>query len=117
VREKQRDDWALSFLSLARRFARLIYREGHVYPVPFGPLRGLKLYYEAQVNVREMLGLWEKQTFVLLALLKQKGLLGEGGDVVYDVGANFGLYGMYLARRLRHMASFTRSSRRKCPDA
>ena len=90
----------MSFRSLARRFARLIYREGHVYPVQFGPLRGVKLYYEAQVSIREMLGLWAKQSFVLLALLKQRGLLGEGGDVVYDVGANVGLYGMYLARKV-----------------
>lgn len=90
----------MSSLSFARRLAGLIYREGHLYRVPFGPLRGLRLRYEAQVNIREILGLWELQSFALVALLQRKGLLGDGFDVIYDVGANFGLYGMYFARQV-----------------
>ena len=86
--------------SLIRRCASLVYQEGRVYRVPLGPLRGVKLRYEAQVNVREMLGLWEKQSFAIVARLQRAGLFGNGGDVAYDVGANFGLYAIYLARHV-----------------
>ena len=91
----------LSFNSaLARSLLSLVYKPGKVYKVPFGPLRGMRLYYDRSVNFHVMLGLWELREFeVLSALIDRKVILP---DIVCDVGANLGVYCLWFSRRVRH---------------
>ena len=58
---------------LVRGILGLYYREGHVYRVPFGPLRGLRLRYNSTINYHAMLGLWEVANFRVLTTLNRNG--------------------------------------------
>jgi FkbM family methyltransferase len=84
---------------LARRLLALIYREGSVYTVPFGRLRGARLQYDPTVNFHAMLGLWETESFELLARIFDASVLPRENPVICDVGANLGLYTLFFARQ------------------
>jgi FkbM family methyltransferase len=85
--------------SLARRVLGRVYRDGAVYRIPFGPLRGAKLRYRPEVNFHAMLGLWELENvrFITRALLDTGALAPS--SVVCDVGANIGTFSLWFARR------------------
>jgi FkbM family methyltransferase len=83
----------------ARRLLSLFYREGAVYTVPFGQLKGVKLQYDPTINFHAMLGLWETESFELLTRLFAAGVLANERPVFCDVGANLGLYSIFLARQ------------------
>jgi len=76
---------------LVRGLLGMRYREGHVYRVPFGPLRGLRLRYGPSINYHAMLGLWEVANFRVLTALNRDGHSLIAPDaIVCDVGANIG---------------------------
>lgn len=84
--------------SLARRVLGLYYREGKYYRLPFGPLRGHRLYYDPSINFHAILGLWDLEGLETL----RKGLVGAGvlerDAVIADVGANIGFISLWLSR-------------------
>ena len=83
---------------LARRILGCFYRNGKVYAVPFGPLRGIKLRYCPEINFHAMLGLWEVRSLRFLSrALLESGLLCRDSTVC-DVGANIGVYSLWLSR-------------------
>ena len=83
---------------LARGALGLYYRHGRVYSLPFGPLRGVKLRYETSVNFHAVLGLWELASFRFLSRVLVEGGLLAPDSVACDVGANIGMYSLWLAR-------------------
>jgi FkbM family methyltransferase len=85
---------------LVRGLLGMFYREGRVYRVPFGPLRGLRLRYGPSINYHAMLGLWEVANFRLLVKLQRKcQALNAPDAVVCDVGANIGLFSLWFAHQ------------------
>lgn len=84
--------------SVARRLLGLYYRDGSVYTVPFGRLRGVKLQYDPTVNFHAMLGIWESDSFDLLTRIFDADVLPSKAAVICDVGANIGLYTLFFAR-------------------
>lgn len=84
--------------SAARRILGLVYHEGSIYTVPFGRLRGVKLQYDPTINFHAMLGLWETESFNLLARVFEAGILSAQNPIICDVGANLGLYTLFFAR-------------------
>lgn len=89
-------------ISSIKRRLRSAIREGAVYRIPFGPARGLRLQAHAQISVREILGLWERHNFSSVRALCDAGLIGTAAnDVMFDIGANFGLYSLFFAKLLR----------------
>ena len=85
--------------ALARRLLTLVYREGNVYTVPFGQLRGVKLQYDPTINFHAMLGLWETESFDLLTRILNAGILPDEAPMLCDVGANAGIYSLFLAKQ------------------
>lgn len=85
--------------SVARAMLRRCYAEGKVYTIPFGPLRGFKLRYHQQINFHALLGLWEPENFRFLAKLLVSGGLLRQNSVVCDVGANIGMFSLWLSRQ------------------
>lgn len=89
----------LQFNSLqARKILGLFYKEGRIYSIPFGPLRGLKIRYHKDINFHVMLGLWEMQNSAALARIIGKTDFFKGKPVVVDVGANCGTYSLWFHR-------------------
>lgn len=78
---------------------RRCYTEGKVYKIPFGPLRGFKLRYHQQINFHALLGLWEPENFRFLTELLVSGGLLRQNSVVCDVGANIGMFSLWLSRQ------------------
>ncbi len=82
----------------ARRMAyaliESVYRHGRTYPIPFGPLRGLRWRYERGQQFWMPLGLYEQETtrWLLSALAE--------GSTFYDVGANVGYFSLLGALRV-----------------
>lgn len=85
--------------SVARAMLGCYYADGKVYTIPFGPLRGFKLRYHQRINYHAMLGLWEPENFRYLSKLLIHGGLLRPDSVVCDVGANIGLFSLWLSRR------------------
>ena len=85
---------------LGARFFRPFYHPQRFYPVLFGPLRGLQLRFGPQVTVRELLGFWERNNFAAIMRLRDAGFLGSAHPVMYDIGANFGLYSLLFSSLL-----------------
>lgn len=84
-----------------KRVTRCLLREGHFYPVLFGPLRGLRVCADRSVNGHQMLGFWERENFSLITKLVGTRLLELSDEsIIYDIGANVGLYSLYFARLL-----------------
>jgi hypothetical protein len=85
---------------LGSRFFRLFYRPQRFYPIRSGPLQGLKIRFGPHLNVQEMLGFWERNNFEAIIRLQDAGLLASSRPVMYDIGANFGLYSLFFSRLL-----------------
>jgi FkbM family methyltransferase len=81
-----------------RSVLRRYYRSGHVYRIPFGPLRGFKLRYFPAVTYHAMLGLRELDNFRVLKKLLRAGALADAHGVACDLGANVGLFSLWLSR-------------------
>src|SRR6266404_231555 len=88
------------FRFLGARFFRPFFHPQRFYPVLFGPLRGLRLRFGPQVTVRELLGFWERNNFAAIIRLRDAGLFACAHPVMYDIGANFGLYSLLLSSLL-----------------
>jgi FkbM family methyltransferase len=85
---------------LGARLFRPFYHPQRFYPVLFGPLRGLELRFGPQVTVRELLGFWERNNFAAIIRLRDAGFLASAHPVMYDIGANFGLYSLLFSSLL-----------------
>ncbi len=83
---------------MARAVLARCYRDGRVYRVPMGPLRGVRLRYQASINYHAMLGLWELESVRFLKRVLVDGGLISRDAVVLDVGANIGMYALWLSR-------------------
>src|SRR6266700_1095554 len=79
-----------------------IYAERKFYKIFFGKLKGLKLYYQRDINYHAILGLWERDSIQALTKLFNKFKLDEKEIVVADVGANIGYYSLFFSRYLHH---------------
>jgi FkbM family methyltransferase len=69
--------------------------------VPFGPLRGAKLFYDRSVNYNAVLGLWEPETFRILGEMLTFLKETQPRIVACDLGANIGLITLWLSLQLR----------------
>ena len=84
--------------SIARAALGTYFRSGQSYRIPFGPLHGLRMYYDQTVNFHAVLGLWDNEILGFLdRTLVKSGLLPTDGAAA-DVGANIGYYSMWLSR-------------------
>lgn len=86
--------------AILRALLRACYREGHVYRVPWGPLRGTVLRYDRSITFHDMLGLRELRNFAVLSTVWKAGGWLTPRAVICDVGANIGVYTVWFARRL-----------------
>src|SRR5437870_3024890 len=84
--------------SLARKFLGLIYRQDHVYSIPFGPLRGCKVVYVQNMSFHFVLGLSDLRPFRFLSAVFNKTGWLSSQRVFVDLGGNRGLYTLWLAR-------------------
>lgn len=95
----------LKYARLNSRFIRkllsLFYKKGRIYRIPFGPLKGLRMYYDRTINFHAVLGLWELQNFKLLWKLFIKGQMLRENMIVCDIGADIGVYSLWFSRYLR----------------
>lgn len=83
--------------SIARALLSGLYRPGSTYRIKFGPLRGLRMYYDQSINFHAILGFWEAETFdILNTIFLKEGLLPDDA-VIADVGANIGYYSMWFS--------------------
>lgn len=71
---------------------KTVYREGSIATILFGPARGLKYKIFPGYGRSMIYGGWEPELHKLMAEQIRPG------DVVYDLGANFGIYSIYMAR-------------------
>ncbi len=87
----------------ARRMAYTLfeaaYRHGRTYPIPFGPLKGLRWRYERGQQFWMPLGLYEQETTRWLS-----SVITEG-STFYDVGANVGYFSLLGALRVGERGS------------
>lgn len=87
--------------SLFRKLLSLYFREGETYRIHFGPMRGLRLYYDRTVNYHAILGLWDAEEYAFLTRVLTNGKFLQERMVVADVGANLGIFSMWFSRLLR----------------
>jgi len=88
--------------SVARRALSLYFREGRYYTIRFGPLKGLRLYYDRSVDYHAVLGLWDLEGFWMVrTALERLGFLNQPVDIA-DVGANIGYVSLWLSRIAPH---------------
>ena len=85
--------------AVVRALLRHCYADGKVYTIPFGFLRGCKLRYHEKINYHAMLGLWEPENFRFLTKVLVAGGLLRPDAVACDIGANIGLFSLWLARQ------------------
>lgn len=84
---------------LLRLLLEAVIHRGRFYPVMFGPLRGHTLMFGEQVNHLELLGLWERNNFDVIRklFLQLRDSPTSGHLVMFDIGANFGLYTLFFS--------------------
>ncbi len=60
----------LYYLDFNSAFIRAVlgryYKPGGFYTIPFGAMRGIRLWYDRSINYHAILGLWEKDNFSVL---------------------------------------------------
>jgi FkbM family methyltransferase len=81
-----------------RDVLRRLYVPGNPYPVWFGPLRGLSLYYEETITFHATLGLLDMETFELLRRVFLVGGLLPANAIIADVGSNIGYYTLWFSQ-------------------
>lgn len=91
--------------ALLRRLLSLYFKEGEDYRIHFGPMKGLRLRYDRTVNYHAVLGLWDAEEYAFLARVLRDGKFLQDRMVVADVGANLGLFSIWLSRLLDGTAS------------
>ena len=83
-----------------RKVLSLKYKEDQFYKLPFGRLKGTKLYYRKDVNFHAMLGLWEKESLEILIRLFALFSMSNKKLTIADVGGNIGYYSIFFSRYL-----------------
>lgn len=84
--------------SWGRRLARFILTPQRFYPIPFGPLRGLRLEYSSLTQLHFLLGLYDlKMIRTTERVLRNLGILKDG-FVACDLGANIGYFTLWMAK-------------------
>jgi FkbM family methyltransferase len=78
----------------------LYFKEGRIYRIACGPLKGMKMYYDSSVNFHAILGLWDLDIFEWLENLFVKGGLFKESMIVCDAGANIGIYSFWFTKYL-----------------
>lgn len=86
--------------SFLRNILSLWFREGHFYKVPFGAIKGKKLYYRKDINFHSTMGVWEKDSLQALNKLFKRFGLDKQDTVIADVGANIGYYSLFFSKYL-----------------
>ncbi len=83
-----------------RNAFNLYFQAGEVYKIPFGPLRGVKVRYDSEIQLRFMLGRWETENLALLDRVLIRGKILAKESVICDLGASLGVYSIWFARVL-----------------
>jgi FkbM family methyltransferase len=83
---------------IVRALLHYVYRPGRAYRVPFGPIKGARLYYDRSITYHAMLGFWDTGYFRLLAPVVSALKEDNPELVVCDVGANIGFYSLWFSR-------------------
>jgi FkbM family methyltransferase len=78
---------------------RTLYRVGNVATIRFGPARGLRYRIFADYGIGPVFGRWEPAAQQWLVELLALGM------VAYDIGANYGIHTLLLARRVGEQGS------------
>src|ERR1700736_3468777 len=86
--------------SLLRNLLSLWFKEDHFYTIPFGAIRGSKLYYRKDINFHAMMGVWEKESLRVLKRIIYRFGLNQPNKVIADVGANIGYYSIFFSKYL-----------------
>jgi FkbM family methyltransferase len=86
--------------SLLRNILSLWFKEDHFYKIPFGAIRGSKLYYRKDINFHSTMGVWEKESLRLLKKVFYHFGLNKPNKVIADVGANIGYYSIFFSKYL-----------------
>lgn len=91
--------YELDFNSSVIRFLLSIYfRPGRFYKIPFGALRGIRIWYDRDINYHAILGVWEKKNFSLLRKVLTELAKEKSTVHAYDIGANIGLYSLFFSK-------------------
>jgi len=83
-----------------RNTLSLWFREDHFYKIPFGAIRGMKLYYRKDINFHATMGVWEKESMRALRKVFYRFGLNQPDKVIADVGANIGYYSLFFSKYL-----------------
>jgi FkbM family methyltransferase len=83
-----------------RNLLSLRFREDHFYRIPFGAIRGSRLYYRKDINFHAMMGVWEKESLRVLNRIIYRFGLNQPDKVIADVGANIGYYSIFFSKYL-----------------
>jgi FkbM family methyltransferase len=86
--------------SWSRKLLSFWFKEGKSYKVPFGPIRGTRLYFTRGITFHSMIGDWEQGSQELLSKLITKFDLNKPNKVIADVGANMGFYSIFFSKNL-----------------
>ncbi len=86
--------------SVARQVLSVYYKEGKRYRLWAGPLLGMTLEYDANVNYHVILGLWEAKSYRFLRRFFRDAKVLRRGMVVADLGANLGYFSLWMHRLL-----------------
>ncbi len=86
--------------SLLRNILSLRFREDHFYKIPFGAIKGTKLYYRKDINFHATMGVWEKESMQALNRVFYRFGLNQPDKVIADVGANIGYYSLFFSKYL-----------------
>jgi hypothetical protein len=73
----------------------LFFSRGRVMKILIGPLKGYKYIVKSDTGFSSLLGRWEKESQLIYTNLIKKG------DVVFDLGANFGIHSMLYSKLAR----------------
>ncbi len=90
--------------SLLRNLLSLWFKEDHFYKIPFGAIRGKRLYYRKDINFHSTMGVWEKESLRVLKKVLTRFGLNQPGRVVADVGANIGYYSIFFSQYMNPSA-------------
>jgi FkbM family methyltransferase len=86
--------------AILRNLLSLRFRESKFYTIPFGAIRGSKLYYRKDINFHAMIGVWEKESLQVLEKIFYRFGLNQPDKVIADVGGNIGYYSIFFSKYL-----------------
>lgn len=88
--------------AILRKLLGVFYKEGNYYKILLGKLKGMKSYYQRDINFHAIIGLWEQDSMKVLSTLSNQFGLDKKKMIVADVGANIGYYAMYFTKYFNH---------------